>query len=310
MRSLGPMRCVVFGAGGFIGTNLCRKLAGRVSHVRGFGRPPRFPAALAGIDWAQGDFSDVRSVQAAVEGCDTVFHLISTTTPASANADMPLDLQQNVLSTLHLLEACRAAGVRRIVFVSSGGTVYGIPKQIPTPEDAPTWPISAYGVSKLAIERYLHLHEFLYGLEFRILRLSNPFGPFQIASKNQGVIAAFLQRALSGQPLEVWGDGTATRDYVYIDDVVDALERAALDDGEARVFNIGAGVPRSIAQLIEAVADVVGHKLRVERRDARQVDVPASVLDISRSREVLGWTPQTGFREGLTRTAEWMRSIL
>ena len=160
MKSLHLMRCVVLGGGGFIGTNLCRRLAGRVGALKAFGRRKSFPEALEGVDWFQGDFNDPSSIAAAIEGYDTVFHLISATTPAIANVDKIADLRSNVASTLHLLEACRAEAVDRVVFVSSGGTIYGISQQLPTNEDAPCWPISAYGVSKLAVERYLYLFEY------------------------------------------------------------------------------------------------------------------------------------------------------
>ena len=128
-------------------------------------------------------------------------------------------------SSLALFDICRNSGVKRIVFVSSGGTIYGPSAQIPISETAPTDPITAYGVGKLAIEKYLALYEHLFGLDYRILRVANPFGPFQIPLKNQGVIAALISRALKNEPIEIWGDGSVVRDYIYVDDVVAALEK-------------------------------------------------------------------------------------
>lgn len=310
MKPLHLMRCAVLGGGGFIGTNLCRSLAGRVGALKAFGRRQSFPTALEGIDWFAGDFNDPLSVAAGIEGCDTVFHLINATTPTNANVDKIADLRSNVISTLNLLEACRIGGVERVVFVSSGGTIYGIPEKIPTREDDPCWPITSYGISKLAVERYLHLYSHMYGLDYRVLRVSNPFGPYQTPAKNQGVIAAFIKRVMAGQHLEVWGDGTVIRDYLYVDNVVEALELAALHEGSDRIFNIGSGVGRSLNEVIEAIEAIEGVPVPVERREGRLVDIPVSTLDITRAERGLGWSPQVEFVEGLQRTLAWARDIV
>lgn len=310
MSGLSSMRCVVFGGGGFIGTNLCRALAGRVDTLRAFGRRQSFPEALEAIDWIPGDFKDPSALAAAVAGCDVVFHLITSTTPTSANVDKIADINSNVVSSLHLLEACRVERVRRVVFVSSGGTIYGIPHRIPTTENSPTNPITAYGISKLAIEKYLALYEHLYGLEYRVLRVSNPYGPFQTAMRNQGVIAAFLGRALAGKPIEMWGDGSITRDYIYIDDVVDALQLAALHEGPVRVINIGSGKGYTLRQIIAAIEKVLGLTVDIRQYDGRSVDVPCSILDVSSAAAELGWHPQISLTDGLEKTATWMRETI
>lgn len=308
IANLSGLRCAVLGAGGFIGTNLCRALIGRVESLRAFGRRQLFSDALRGCEWMQGNFADPTCMVTAITGCDVVFHLVNATTPASANVDKVADLNTNVINTLHLLNACRECGVRRVVFVSSGGTIYGIPNQVPTPETAPTNPISAYGISKLAIEKYLSLYEYLYGLEFRVLRVANPFGPFQMATKHQGVIAAFLHSALSRMPIEMWGDGSVIRDYVYIDDVVESMLLAATHEGHGRIFNIGSGEGRSLNNIIAAIEELLGTKLSVERRSSRPVDVPVSILDNTFAAKDLNWQPNTVFKEGLRLTIEWMRS--
>ena len=241
MKSLAMQKCVVLGGGGFIGTNLCRALNGKVAELRAFGRRQSFPDALEGIQWIPGDFRDTASVAAVISGCDVVFHLVTGSTPGSGNVNMASDLEDNVVSTIHLLEACRAQGVKRVIFVSSGGTVYGIPREVPTPETAATNPICAYGITKLMVEKYLQLFEHLYGLEYRILRVSNPFGPYQTALRSQGVIAAFLGRGIRNESLEIFGDGSTIRDYIFIDDVVDALIKGATNLGHERVFRPRSG---------------------------------------------------------------------
>ena len=310
MSGMSSMRCVVLGGGGFIGTNLCNALAGRVDTLRAFGRRQSFPEALKDIDWISGDFEDPSALAEAVAGCDVVFHLIATTTPTSANLDKIADINSNVVSSLHLLEACRVERVSRVVFVSSGGTIYGIPHRIPTTENSPTNPITAYGISKLAIEKYLALYEYLYGLEYRVLRVANPYGPFQTVMKNQGFIAALLGRALAGKPIEIWGDGSITRDYIYIDDVVDALQLAGVHEGPVRVFNIGSGKGYTIRQIIAAVEKVLGLKVDIRQCDGRSVDVPCSILDVSSAATELGWHPCISLTNGLEKTAAWMRKTI
>ncbi|WFC68453.1 NAD-dependent epimerase/dehydratase family protein [Achromobacter denitrificans] len=306
MNSLQDIRCVVLGAGGFIGTNLCRMLLPQASLVRGFGRRRAFPDALRGVEWMSGDFSDPTSVAAAIAGCDTVFHLINATTPASANVDKLADLQANVASTLRLLDACREEGVKRIVFVSSGGTIYGVPSQIPTPESAPTSPITAYGISKLSIEKYLALYEYLYGIEHRILRVANPFGPYQTAQKHQGVIAAFMHQCVTRQPIQIWGDGQVVRDYIYVQDVAAALVSAATHIGPSRIFNIGSGEGRSLLEIISAIEEVSGVTPSMRFSPGRTVDVPRSILDTSLAAKELAWKPATPFMDGMRQTWNWI----
>jgi len=303
--------CVVLGGGGFIGTNLCRRLAASGHRVRAFGRRCLFPDDLQGVEWYQGDFTDAGSVAAAIGSFDIVFHLIHATMPQPANLDMAGDLQNNVVPSIALLDLCRRFAVKRVVFVSSGGMVYGCPQQIPTPETAPTTPICSYGISKLAIEKYLALYEYLHGLDYRVLRITNPFGPFQTALKDQGVIAALISRGLSGKPMEIWGDGSVIRDFVFVDDVVDALGKAAVgEDGSERIFNIGSGQGRSLREVIAAIESLLGTGLRIEWKPGRAIDVPVSVAAIGRAREGLDWSPTTSFESGLGKTIEWARRRL
>jgi UDP-glucose 4-epimerase len=206
------------------------------------------------------------------------------------------------------LDHCRRQGVKRVVFVSSGGIIYGNARQIPTPETAPTEPICAYGISKLAIEKYLALFDHLHGLDYRILRITNPFGPFQTALKNQGVIAALISRALNGEPVEIWGDGSVVRDFVFVEDVVDALEAAAIDQSSERIFNIGSGQGRSLRDVIAEIRHLPRLELKIQWKPGRPLDVPVSVVAIDRAISCLGWTPKTPFVTGLERTFEWLSS--
>jgi UDP-glucose 4-epimerase len=192
--------------------------------------------------------------------------------------------------------------------VSSGGTVYGLPDAIPTPETAPTDPIGAYGVGKLSIEKYLAVYERLHGLDYRILRVTNPYGPFQVPAKNQGLVAAIISKALRREGNEIWGDGSVIRDYIFIDDVVDALIAAAGDESRERIFNIGSGVGRSVREVLAAIELALGEKLDVSWKQGRAADVPASVVAIERARDLMGWAPRTPLDSGLAQTIQWWRS--
>jgi UDP-glucose 4-epimerase len=300
--------CLVLGGSGFLGVNLCRRLASSGVRVRAFGRRCLFPQDLAEVEWRQGDFCDTAALASAIASCETVFHLVHTYMPQSADLNMAEDVRQNVVSSLALLEISRKLKVKRIIFVSSGGIVYGPTLHVPTPETASTDPISAYGISKLTIEKYLRLYEHHHGLAFRVLRVANLFGPFQLPGKNQGVIAALISSALHNEEFEIWGDGSAIRDYIYVEDVVDALLLAAADESEERIFNIGSGQGRNLHQVITEIEENLGTKLAVRRTKGRLIDVPISVLAIERACDILGWRPRTPFNVGIKQTIAWWRS--
>jgi UDP-glucose 4-epimerase len=299
---------IVLGGGGFIGTNLCRRLAGRGAHVRAFSRHFSFPDAMPGVVRYTGVFGDAGALAAAIKGFDVVYHMVHATPPQPANADMAGDIRSNVLPSLALFDICRKLGVKRIVFLSSGGTVYGRAEIVPTPETAPTEPIAAYGISKLMIEKYLALHEHLHQTDYRVLRVTNPFGPFQTIIKNQGIIAALIARGLADEPIEIWGDGSAVRDFIYIDDVADALEIASRDQSDFRVFNIGRGEGHNLREIVSEIRRLLGKELKILWKDARAIDLPVSVVSNARAKEVLGWAPKTALDEGLRKTIAWWKA--
>lgn len=304
--------CLVLGGAGFIGSHLAEALARDGHSVRIFDRPhvDRLPQlrSAARFEIFSGDFLDPRSVVPALRGAEVVYHLVSTTLPKSSNENPMYDVESNVLGTLRLLEAARAAEVRKIVFVSSGGTVYGVPALLPVKESHPTEPISSYGIHKLMVEKYLALARRLHGLEYSIVRPANLYGPRQRLDIAQGAVAVFLDRALRDEPIEIWGDGSVVRDYVYVEDAVDAMLRAARCEGEPRIFNVGSGIGVSLNQLVEEIGKLLGRRLRVQRGAARLVDVPVNVLDCSLALRHLGWRATTALAEGLRRTCEWLRA--
>jgi UDP-glucose 4-epimerase len=302
--------CLVLGGAGFIGSHLCEALAREGHPVRIFDRPhvDRLAHLRQDFEVFAGDFLNPQSLAPALRGAHTVFHLVSTTLPKSSNDNPFYDVETNVLGSLRLFNLAREHGVRKLVFVSSGGTVYGPPRTLPVSEGHPTDPISSYGIHKLAVEKYLQLVHRLHGLEYCILRPANLYGPRQRLDTAQGAVAVFLDRALRGEPVQIWGDGSVVRDYVYIDDAVDAIARAARFEGTPRIFNIGSGVGVSLNQLIAAIGNVLGAPPKVEYTPARAVDVPVNVLDAGLAERHLGWRASTPLAAGLERTCEWLRS--
>jgi UDP-glucose 4-epimerase len=296
----------VLGASGFMGSHLVDALLARGCQVRALCRSyPGLisPEAVANplLEHRPLDFGLPAGLQGLMEGVEVCFHLISTTIPAASNLDPVYDVQSNLGSTLQLLEAVRKAGVRRIVFTSSGGTVYGQPDTVPISEDHANNPTCSYGITKLAIEKYLGLYRKLHGLESVVLRVANPYGERQRQAAVQGAIPVFLSRALRHQPIEVWGNGNVVRDYVYVGDVVSALLAAAAYQGCHYIFNIGSGQGLSLNQLIHAIEKELGRPVRVNHQPGRDFDIPINVLDISLAAVELGWTPQVPFADGLSR---------
>lgn len=311
VAAAGAGRCLVLGGRGFMGSHLVDALLARGLHVRCFDRPHVAPLGEAhlsnpGFELHEGDLVSEADVSAALKGCDVCFHLVSTTLPKSSNADPVFDVESNVLGTVRLLNHALEAGVRKIVFISSGGTVYGVPSQVPIPESHATDPICSYGITKLAIEKYLGLFNQLHGLDYTVLRVANPFGPRQRTHSSQGVVAVFLGKALRGEPIEIWGDGSIVRDYISVEDVVSAMLAALDRSGTEHVFNIGSGRGLSLNQVLDAIERVTGKPTIRRYMPGRPFDVPASVLSIARAKEQLGWTPRIDFDDGLARFAEWL----
>lgn len=304
--------CLVLGGAGFIGSHLTDALARAGHRVRAFDRPhvdSLAPLAKRGdFEIVTGDFLNGEDLAKALRGSEVVFHLISTTLPQSSNDNPAYDAETNILGTLRLLELCRQQNVRKVIFVSSGGTVYGIPQAVPIPESHPTQPTCAYGIHKLAIEKYLQLEHHLHGLDYCVLRPANLYGERQRSNVAFGAVTVFLDRALRGEPIRIWGDGSIVRDYVYVGDAVEALVAAIAYSGAEKVFNIGSGAGTSLNELVKLIEGVIGRRIAVEYTAARTFDVPANVLDCSLAQRTLGWSATTPLSTGIRKTHEWLRA--
>ena len=300
------MQAVVVGASGFIGSHLVDGLLAAGYRVKALAR--HLPGLISPVAQANPaltlsplSMGDGLALQEAMEGAELVFHLASGSLPQSSNRDPQADVQVNLLGALKVLEAARQAQVKRLVMVSSGGTVYGAPQQVPIPETHPTEPTCSYGICKLAIEKYVALYRQLHGLDGLVLRVANPYGERQRLDATQGVVPVFLGKALRGEPLQIWGDGSTVRDFLHISDVVAALLAAARYSGEERLFNVGSGEGLSLNQLVDLLGSELQRPLAVEYLPARGFDVPTNVLCIELAQRCLGWSPQVPVAEGLHR---------
>ncbi len=263
--------------------------------------------------WLAGSIESLSDPDALVAGHTHVFDLIGAGLPNSSNDNPAQIVADGLPPKVRLLEACRRQGVQRTVFASSGGTVYGPAGDAPIPETAATEPISAYGIGKLTVEKYLALYRHLYGLEYRVLRIANAYGQHQDPNREQGLVAAVLHRLLGAGAIPLWGDGAVIRDYLHIDDVVAAFLAVAFLEAEpgadaSRLFNVGSGIGRSVLSVIEDAARVTGCRPILDRHPGRSGDVAVNILDSTRLQRETGWGPRVGWEDGLARTAAWLRT--
>lgn len=308
------MKCVIFGGGGFIGSAIVDRLLRDGHTIRIFERPRVEPyrkfEAHEQVEWMVGDMLSTHDVEDAIDGTDIVFHLVSTTLPKSSNDDPIYDVQSNLVATLQMLNAMVARNVPKIIFISSGGTVYGPPTYLPIDERHPTEPQVSYGIIKLAIEKYLLMYERLHGIKAIILRVANPFGERQRVETAQGAVGVFMHRALNGLPVDIWGDGSVARDYLYISNVADAFAKAVSYSGSSSIFNISSGTGTSLNALLELLEDVLDTSIERRYLPGRPFDVPVSILSNSLAMHEMGWVPEVALRDGIVRTALWMKREL
>lgn len=306
---------LVTGGNGFIGSHLVNQLASSEQHrVTVFDLYPRpYDALPNGVRYIQGTLANANLIRQTLvdQGIEVVYHLAWSTIHETALKNPAADIEQNLIPSVNLLEACLDAGVKRFVYLSSGGTVYGIPETLPIHEDHPTRPISAYGVTKLTVEKYTQMYSHLHGMNYVIFRPSVPYGPYQNPHRRQGAVSVFIYHALRGEPVTIWGDGEVQRDYFYVSDLTSAL-LAGLDSPSAvnAVINLGGMEMYTLTQLVAAIEQTLKVKIQVRYEPARNFDVPHLQLDTHIASELLHWQPEVSLLEGIARTAEWIRATV
>lgn len=303
------MKVLVLGGCGFIGSHVVDSLTRAGAKVRVLDRAPeRFRPQRTDVVYTYADFRDNTSILEALTDIDVVMHLVSATVPGTAALDPQADVRDNLLPTISILEAMSKLNVRKLVYLSSGGTVYGIPQCVPTKETESLRPISSYGIVKVAIEHYIQLYARERGIAATILRPSNPYGPRQGHAGLQGVVGTFLRSALNNEPIHVWGDGGVVRDYIFVEDLAELCVRCVQSETTG-VFNAGSGQGLSINDVITQVSETTGTVLNVIYSEGRKLDVPISVLDIAAAQHAFGWEPHTDFANGVQQHWDWLKSI-
>jgi len=301
------LRVLVLGGNGFIGSHVVDHLVAAGHKVRVFDRSVElYREPLKHVEYRFGRFDDTFQVAEALDGMDAVCHLISSTVPGTSNLDPVVDVESNLVNTLKLLEQMRKKNLHRILYLSSGGAVYGNTVTSPIGEDQPLNPISSYGVVKVSIEKYLLMYQQLYGFKPIILRPSNPYGPRQGHVGVQGLIGTFLARILAGERLEIWGDGSVVRDYMHVSDL-SRLCVSALESETCGVFNAGSGEGNSINQIVDLIRNLADEELQIDYRQGRACDVQEVVLDISKAIEAFNWSPEVSLSDGILNHLEWLR---
>lgn len=298
--------CIIYGGAGFIGSHIADDLIKNNIKVTVFDKQnattKNVDHILNKINFIEGDFVNKVDIKKSLKNMDYVVHLVSSTLPANSNLNPNYDVESNLLSTLNLLEESSRQNVKKIIFVSSGGTVYGIPKSIPIKENHPTDPNCSYGIVKLTIEKYLELYKSLKGLDFKILRFANPFGERQNPLLPQGLIIHLLYNIKLGKPIEIWGNGDIVRDYFYIKDGAKAIFKSIKDNSENNIYNISSGKGYSINQILNKFKKVLKLDFRVKYLESRKFDVPVNILDNSLAKKYLYWKPEYSFDEALTNS--------
>jgi UDP-glucose 4-epimerase len=302
------MHILVLGGNGFIGSHLVASAvdAGHEVTVLDLSPSPRYSHGRP--------FHFIETATAALPGMkellsstDVLCHFAYNSVPSTSNSDPAADVTDNLVSSVRLLETMRTVELRRIVYLSSGGAVYGSPQETPIAEEHPLNPISSYGVTKVAFEKYLRMYATLYGFRPTIIRPSNPYGPGQGKIGLLGVVNTFLSAAATGDTAILWGDGSLVRDFIYIDDLC-KLIILALERDEPGIYNCGYGTGTTLSELIVAIESVSGRQIHIQGRPTRDFDPPIIVLDTGRARRTFGWAPGMTLREGLLTTWNWMNT--
>lgn len=307
------MNILILGAAGFIGTNLVKSLAkDKDNNLTLIDSDEKYFKTIKDMNLKNSNI-DIKVTSfgsnmdfSILENQDIVYHLVSSNIPSTSNQHITNDIENNVLFSAKLLESCVRFDVKRVVFISSGGTVYGKNVKCPIQENAPTDPISSYGLQKLAIEKLLYLYNYMYNLDYRVVRLANPYGPYQRPNGVLGAVTTFTYKAINNEKITVYGDGSVVRDFIYIDDAIRGILSIANGETEKKIFNLGSGTGTSINEVLRSIERALNKKMNIEYLPVRSVDVPTNYLDISRFEDKFGKLNPISLQEGILKTAEFL----
>jgi len=300
------LKILVLGGTGFIGLHLVKALS--VDHeVHVFSKDIlKDSLQQSGVVYYNGDFNDRNVLIKALLGIEIVYHLISATNPSSASDNPIDDVTKNLIGTINFLELLKQNHIKKLIYVSSGGTVYGNPIQLPVKEDHSLNPLDSYGITKLAIEHTIKRYAAELSFSYTIIRPSNPFGPGQCIGKSQGVITHFFNNYINNHPVEIWGSGEEQRDYIYISDLVDLLCLVITERADNKIYNVGSGQGTTTLELLESINRITEKKLPIIFKPKPIYSVKKIFLDISKANNELKWKPKYSLNEGLSIYFKWL----
>lgn len=296
------MKVCILGGGGFIGQWVALQLLARGDSVVVIGRSQRPPGLPAKADYIMAEYGTDKVLAKVMEQVEALIHLAYATVPSTSFSDPIYDLMANVPSSVVLFQQAAAIGIKRLVFVSSGGTVYGDTEALPIREEASTNPISPYGITKLTIERYAHMYHSLMGLPVVTLRPGNAYGVRHDGTPGGGFVTAAVRSAVNSTPLHIFGDGTAIRDYIHVSDIAAGIIAGLVDGVSGETYNIGTGIGHSNTDIVRLVETVLGSEqgeIEIQYQPFRGFDVAANVLDSSRLAAASGWEPKVSIEAGI-----------
>jgi len=306
-------RCLVLGANGFIGSHLVDSLASVGHSVRAFDRFSSGKTQFAespNVEKIAGDYLNRADIEAALIGVEYVFHFISTTTPATAENDPAIDIETNIRMSVELFKLCVKANVKKVLFASSGGAIYGEAQVSAThSEQDPTLPVSPYAIGKLTIENYLRYFRKKFDLDYTVYRIANPYGERQPLGRRQGVIPIFLEQVLNDKEVVIYGDGTMIRDYIYVKDVAQMITRSFDRQQIYNVYNIGSGQGNTINEIVGCIETVVGKAVKTRHEAMPVTYVDRVVLNVRRFEDEFNLRAETTLLEGIRATYQHVNTV-
>lgn len=306
-------KCLVLGANGFIGSHLVDELVNEGYEVRAFGRFQSSETKFNNdkrIEVYPGDYLNRSDIEEALKGIDFVFHFISTTTPATSEDEPLIDIETNVRASVELFQLCVEEGVKRVVYASSGGAIYGNNASTVYKETDITLPVSPYAIGKLTIENYLRYFHVKHSLEYTVFRIANPYGERQPFWRKQGVIPIFLEKVYNDAPLTVLGDGSMVRDYIYVKDVAKMIVATLARQPLHSVYNLGSGSGHSVNELISTIESVAEVVVKRHTQPVPATFMHTAVLDIQRYTDEFNIQPETSLEDGMTSTYQYIQQEL
>ena len=294
-------RIIITGGSGFIGSHLIEAL--KKNGYKNLVVIDKNKPTDKNISFIKGDFSANKILRNTIKNNDIIVHLACSTIPSTSEQNKEKDIMENVIGAVRLLENCRGKKLKNFIFLSSGGTVYGKINRPAEETDAPQ-PINAHGLMKYLIEKYIEIHHRLYGLNYTIVRASNPYGRKVVGGIKQGVIDVLLKKTTDNQLIEIWGDGKVVRDYFHIDDLTALLVKIIKKPTLNQTINVGSGQGTSLNDLLKIIKKITGKKLKIKYLPGRGFDLPYNILNINKAKKLYGWRPKIGLEDGIKKIAK------